>query len=575
MSSRTIALIVSILIVFVSIAIRLFGWEVGLLLLSNWVMFVVVLYRTSAEKTPQSAETTLPPISPPQPQPISPIPVQPPSPIPHLHQSLTCQGCEGGCEECEGEGDSTSSHGEGEDEDDVSIVAFDYTFVDFALEAESIEYTSEDDIRVQLAPDFKKVARRFRDRTDVCLLYQDGWRVLKRTEPQILLRIVGARTREINFTKLWTIIQASVPVIQNNKWVPYNGLLHPEKREQVNAFKGFVAETVEEDRHSESNLQFLLKHIRECFCGGNMEYFNYFISWCARIIVDPENKTGICLVLYSSKQGSGKGIFLTFLRQYVFGLDVTNQTNQLEPVVTRFNAYLENKVLIVADDIGTQERGANFEKFKSLISEDALFLRPRHKDPKQSKNYCNFALTTNFLSAIQVESTDRRMFILSCADRVGNIALHDEKGLVNGVYFEELSNRTLNPATGRAFMRYCMEAKTIPIAQAPRTEAWQRCVELSRHSHVAFIDEVKNFGVPMEYHSFWTVQDMKINEIRGQSFYDIYGKFCQANGLRRVSSTLFGEHAMIHFPRYRSGHGMRYKEVKPATPRVEVTTLYD
>ena len=70
----------------------------------------------------------------------------------------------------------------------------------------------------------------------------------------------------------------------------------------------------------------LLTHIREALCAGIAEDYEHFIAWVAHIAQKPDVKIGWC-PLFTSKQGTGKGLVLSTLLPNIFdklALHVTN-----------------------------------------------------------------------------------------------------------------------------------------------------------------------------------------------------------------------------------------------------------
>ncbi len=56
----------------------------------------------------------------------------------------------------------------------------------------------------------------------------------------------------------------------------------------------------------------ILDHIKIVYCGGNEEYYEYFINWLSRMIQDPEKRPQVALVFYNEEHGTGRNTFTNF-----------------------------------------------------------------------------------------------------------------------------------------------------------------------------------------------------------------------------------------------------------------------
>ena len=159
----------------------------------------------------------------------------------------------------------------------------------------------------------------------------------------------------------------------------------------------------------------LLNHLFNIWCKGNREYYNFLISWFARVIQHPWEKVGILLVAQSA-EGAGKGIVYDFLRTIV-GKNLYAQINSIDSVVGNFNPILEGKVFINCDEAHWGGCKKDHNKMKQLITDLEVIINDKHIKPYQIRNTTAFMFASNDERPTSAQEGDRRHFGLKLSDK--------------------------------------------------------------------------------------------------------------------------------------------------------------
>lgn len=157
------------------------------------------------------------------------------------------------------------------------------------------------------------------------------------------------------------------------------------------------------------------------------DFYEYILNWFAYIIQNINDKTGVC-VLLKSNQGSGKNTFTNVLAEILNGYSEINITS-LEDITSEFNMVLENKKLIVCNELGSLIKSkTDFDKLKSIWTDKIIRVGDKYIAKRQVESPINGILLTNNFDVVKIESSDRRYLCLETSDCMIN----------NTKYFKEL-----------------------------------------------------------------------------------------------------------------------------------------
>jgi hypothetical protein len=116
-------------------------------------------------------------------------------------------------------------------------------------------------------------------------------------------------------------------------------------------------------------------HIEAVVAGGNSIFAEYVIRWIAWSIQHPDRQAEVALILIGEK-GCGKGTLGRVL-QRIFGLHAF-QVSSSEEVIGKFNAHLQDCVLLIADEAFWGDKYKQCAgRLQSMITEPTLTIEPK------------------------------------------------------------------------------------------------------------------------------------------------------------------------------------------------------
>lgn len=181
-----------------------------------------------------------------------------------------------------------------------------------------------------------------------------------------------------------------------------------------------------------------------------------------------------------STEGAGKGVMKLVVthmmgRPYVYFPNAKELTNS----GSQFNAWMRNKLFILADEIKVDDRRDLIEVLKPMISEDTIEIQGKGQDQELEDNFSNWLFFTNWQDAIPVNKNSRRFAIFFSA--LQTVADLLARGM-DDRYFSALYDWL--KADGCAIvadylLSYPIERGAIPM-RAPDTSSTAQAVAISR-----------------------------------------------------------------------------------------------
>lgn len=137
------------------------------------------------------------------------------------------------------------------------------------------------------------------------------------------------------------------------------------------------------------------------YLAHNVKYPGYKIPWAPVI---------------QSVEGAGKGVLKLIMghcigRTYTYFPDAHN----LKESGAKFNAWMRNKLFILADEIKVDDRRDMIEVLKPMISEETIEIQGKGQNQDIEDNYSNWLFFTNWKDAIPVNRNGRRFAIFYSA----------------------------------------------------------------------------------------------------------------------------------------------------------------
>lgn len=201
------------------------------------------------------------------------------------------------------------------------------------------------------------------------------------------------------------------------------------------------------------------------YLAHNVKYPGYKIPWAFVI---------------QSTEGAGKGVIKKVISHcmgasYVYYPNAKELTNS----GSQFNAWMRNKLFILADEIKVDDRRDLIEVLKPMISENRIEVQSKGVDQGLEDNFANWGFFTNYKDAVPVSKNGRRYAVFfSPLQRAEDLELRQ----MGAYYFKALYDWLDNggcAAVADWLMNYPIERGAIPM-RAPQTTSWQEAVVVSR-----------------------------------------------------------------------------------------------
>jgi len=217
-------------------------------------------------------------------------------------------------------------------------------------------------------------------------------------------------------------------------------------------------------------------HICEVWCNDQQELFDYVTKWLAHLVQRPY-KTGIALVVYLCKQGTGKSILAEWFANNVIGIGNRTLAKNMGDLLSRFDGNLENKIVTILDEVGEHSSMWNDEAMlKSLITRTDYEVELKGQEKRSVKDFNNYIFTTNCEMPIKVEGTDQHYCVLQCSDKY--IGKYNE-------YFKPLIEQMNDPECGCHFFHWLANVSLVTNrnkfharTEIPKTECKQKMMAM-------------------------------------------------------------------------------------------------
>lgn len=256
------------------------------------------------------------------------------------------------------------------------------------------------------------------------------------------------------------------------------------------------------------------------------DFYEYILNWFAYIIQNINDKTRVCILL-KSNQGSGKNTFTNVLAEILTGYSEINITS-LEDLTSDYNMVLENKKLIICNELGSLIKSkTDFDKLKSIWTDNIFRVGDKYIAKRQAELPINGILLTNHLDVIKIEPSDRRYLCLETSSCMIN----------NAKYFKELYDEIYSDGFYEHLTSFFKnrDIKDFDPTKIPKTNLKESMKLLHKDDVQDFIDNNNSLfatGLPMQtaYNVFsqWC-SDNKINTMDKRQFLAILKTRCYAS----------------------------------------------
>lgn len=184
----------------------------------------------------------------------------------------------------------------------------------------------------------------------------------------------------------------------------------PQGRRALNTWKPYDR-TLEVKDLNAAELSLFLDHIDFLF----REDASRFLDWLAHIEQRPGELPHTAWLHIASNFGMGRN-WLAAVLSRVWAGNVAANLDLPRLLNDGFTGQLSRKVLAIVDEIregGRDSQWQHAEKLKSLITEETQLINPKYGRQTIESNACRWLMFSNHLSAIPMETGDRRIEVVS------------------------------------------------------------------------------------------------------------------------------------------------------------------
>jgi hypothetical protein len=179
-------------------------------------------------------------------------------------------------------------------------------------------------------------------------------------------------------------------------------------------------------------------------CNNDNDVFTYVVNWLANIIQHPHHdRTSL---IFKSREGSGKDTFFNWFGNSILGSEYYANETSLDLVFGRFNSIIDNKVLMILNEVSFEATQPYMEKLKGSITRLENSIEYKKQTPFTQRNNVSYVLLTNNDNPIKISSHDRRFCGIECDNSICN----------NREYFTALLKEMKEGTYDRAFYDYLL-----------------------------------------------------------------------------------------------------------------------
>lgn len=236
-----------------------------------------------------------------------------------------------------------------------------------------------------------------------------------------------------------------------------------------------------------------------------------WLAWCLQ---NEDDKPGWAPFLFSAEKGSGKSTFAK-VAGLLFGDQNTATENNINKLVSRFNAPVLEKKLVICEELYLPPGSDKANAVKTFITEKEAVVEHKFQAVQQVQQVCCFVFITNH-KPVWLEQGDRRFYVVHVdhdGHRFGpNGTKYASQVAALFSYFEEprhvtaLYNAFKAHKVAEDFNPHSLEV--IQKATAVMREIQESAIDITRKAVAEFFDEHEIVAVNMKGAGFMVEQKL-------------------------------------------------------------------
>lgn len=326
-----------------------------------------------------------------------------------------------------------------------------------------------------------------------------------------------------------------------------------------NLWRGYKARLLPEDECVDMELIGPILRILECVWANSKENrFEWLKKWLQMTFKKPELMSKVVPCIVSRFEGVGKGGFLDFLRDFVFGPHVMATFSNLDDLLQKHNSILEGKKIVVINEpTSSGNTKSNMGKLNHNITDPTIHINPKFFNSYEVKSIANFIVATNDPNSIHIPNMSARRFQFLDA---GESYQNDHE------YFDTLRRECYNQKCGDHFFTYIcrLDYGDLKYLKVIDTKLKEDVLESSLPSSLLFLKRVKealdrrDSNKKLDESEEKMIKDVRPDKrIAASKFYSNYCDWCKTDKTRsEASNTEFGSQVKIYMDRTKKLHGV-------------------
>lgn len=209
-----------------------------------------------------------------------------------------------------------------------------------------------------------------------------------------------------------TTVPVSKVWIQHPKRRTYrNGIVFAPNRDVEGAYNHWQGFSV--DASKTASCQRFLDHMRDVFCSGNEEHYQYLIRWMGHLVQRPEEKPGVAIVA-RGKKGVGKDTPFEYLGR-MFDHHYITVANQ-DQMTGKFNSHQERCLLLHMQEGFWAGNKSAESALKYLITSESVMIEPKGVNAFKVNSVLRLYISSNERWVVPASDDERRFFVLNVSD---------------------------------------------------------------------------------------------------------------------------------------------------------------
>lgn len=195
---------------------------------------------------------------------------------------------------------------------------------------------------------------------------------------------------------------------------------------KLNLWRGFGVQPVP------GNWDLMKRHLLEVVAAGNVEHYDYIISWCAWAVQHPHKPPETALVMVGGK-GTGKGTLGSTMCK-LFGIHHSIHISNTVHLTGRFNEHQRAACLVFADEAYWPGDKGSEGGLKRMLTESTLFMEPKGRKAVQVQNMTHVIIASNENWVVPAGQHERRFAVFRVSE------LHRQDPDWFGPLYDEMEN---------------------------------------------------------------------------------------------------------------------------------------